>query len=89
MKPANRNSKNMPGWKQRAQDGLADSDALVRRYLAHYMVFAVSQLPQIAKDELEFRQAAILQRYRPDVFKAAFPDWKGRLDDMPGQFTVE
>ncbi len=82
------NSKNIPGWKKRGQNGLAELDSLMQRYLAHYMVFAEAQLPQIAQDELEFRRKAILQRSRPDVFKAMFPEWRGILNDSPCQFTV-
>lgn len=82
------NSKNVPGWKDRAVEALAEEKSLLRRYLRHYQVFGESQLPQIAQDELEFRRKAILQRSRPDVFKAMFPDWRGKLDDSPGQFTV-
>ena len=86
MRPAN--SKNLPGWKKRGHNGLAEMDNLLRRYLLHYQVFGEGQLPQIAKDELDFRRRAILQQCRPDVFKAMFPDWHGILNDSPSQFTV-
>jgi hypothetical protein len=82
------NSKNVPRWKKRGHDGVAEMDNLLRRYLLHYQVFGESQLPQIAQDELEFRRKAILQRSRPDVFKAMFPEWRGVLNDSPCQFTV-
>lgn len=82
------NSKNVPGWKKRGHDALAEMDNLLLRYLLHYQVFGESQLPQIAQDELEFRRRAILQRSRPDVFKAMFPEWCGVLNDSPCQFTV-
>ncbi|MGJ5618503.1 hypothetical protein [Sulfitobacter sp. MF3-043] len=82
------NSQNMPGHVNRGQAGLAEYDNLLRRYLVHYMVFGEGQLPEIAQTELEFRRMAILQRCRPDVFKAAFPDWRGSLNDNPSQFSV-
>jgi hypothetical protein len=82
------NSKNLPGWKKRGNDGLAEMDNLLRRYLLHYQVFDEGQLPQIAQDELDFRRRAILQRSRPDVFEAMFPEWRGVLNDSPAQFTV-
>lgn len=82
------NSQNIPGWKDRAQEALVEADDLLRRYLLHYRVFDEDQLPKIAHDELDFRRMAICQRYRPDVFKAVYPEWKQVLNDEPSQFTV-
>ncbi|MCX7567129.1 hypothetical protein OS189_12320 [Sulfitobacter sp. F26169L] len=83
------NSRNIPGHAERAAAGLAEEEGLLRRYLVHYLVFGESQLPQIAKDELDFRRMAILQRCRPDVFQAVYPDFRKLLDDSPAQFTVQ
>ena len=83
------NSKNIPGWGERSKVGLSEMDDLLRRYLRHYKVFCVEHLPQYAWNEFEFRQKAIIQRHRPDVFKLLYPNFRWKLDDRPEQFIVK